>query len=441
MKKSMYLLVLVFLLFVACGGADVEPYVEDYYEIIEEESYYTPEPYNPHYYDVFTSGRTRGEYLYDLDFLYNTLRENFPFFGAALRTHGVDMHARYLEAREHIENRDDFRTDEYFMATLNNFFVRQARQMGHLAILPREVVLYHIQLNTYHIDQGDIWVKPLLEEFNNPATRAFYNLTDEDFLPPQHGVESAVYATSSDNVLTYIIEEGRIAYVGIATMSYMFRKLDSITLLDFFHQVADYDHLIIDIRNNPGGDSSFFIDLVVSPNISQPLYSESNVFLMGGEHSRWVMDAGFVDENFGAIDHDVIANMPYFRHESLDFLNYHLRRSYYVEPSHGDGIFGGKIWLLVNGSAFSASEYAASFARHTGFATLVGETTGGGGRGFLIPYLALPNTGIVLRYTIGYGVDMYGRESYEHGTDPHYFNRPGMDALQTVLAMIEEGLY
>jgi len=70
--------------------------------------------------------------------------------------------------------------------------------------------------------------------------------------------------------------------------------------------------------------------------------------------------------------------------------------------------FDGKIWMLIDGVAYSGAMKTAAIHKEIGFATLV--------------------------------TDIRGRP-LEYGIDPHYFNRPGMDALETVLAMIAEGAY
>jgi len=51
----------------------------------------------------------------------------------------------------------------------------------------------------------------------------------------------------------------------------------------------------------------------------------------------------------------------------------------------------------------------------------------------------MPNTGIIFYFDIFYVTDSRGRP-LEAGTIPHFFNRPGMDALETVLALIAEGV-
>jgi len=105
--------------------------------------------------------------------------------------------------------------------------------------------------------------------------------------------------------------------------------------------------------------------------------------------------------------------------------------------------FHGQIWMLVDENVFSAANQVAAFYKDTGFATLVGETTGGvsgSPAAASSNYFILPNTGIIVRYDPAYVTTVHGRP-LEYGIEPHIFNRPGMDALETVLELIREGNY
>ena len=400
---------------------------------------YSSPAYSPD--DLFTSGRTRGDYLDDLDFLYNTLVENFPFMGVIYRSIEVDLHYHYISTRRRIETIDDIRSDGSFVLIINSGFISHARQLGHFGMLNRDSVRFHAQI--FNNAQWDAFI-PFVDELNNPATRTLHRLTDEDFEPPTQGEDSFVYATWSQNIQTRIIEEGKIAYVNIQSMSSATMELDRITLLDFFREVADYEHLIIDIRQNGGGDSRFFPELVIAPNIGERLYFDNYVFIMGGDHNRqmlryWFFDFSNPEESpFNPVNDALIARLPNLNPEDAAILDYYFNAGGFVDPTHGNGIFGGKIWLLVSERVFSASEAAAAMVKQTGFATLVGTTTGGDGIGINPLMLALPNTGIIVRYSSLYGTDANGRNNQEFGTDPHIFNHPGLDALQTVLEIIEE---
>jgi hypothetical protein len=105
-----------------------------------------------------------------------------------------------------------------------------------------------------------------------------------------------------------------------------------------------------------------------------------------------------------------------------------------IEPT-----FPGKIWLLTGPHMGSATQISAWAARESGFATLVGDVTGGN-YGGPRTFVALPNSGIAFEMDLFYVADSRGRP-LEAGTILHIFNREGMDALETVLALIAEGEY
>jgi len=288
-----------------------------------------------------------------------------------------------------------------------------------------------------------------LYELDNPATRALHRLEDEDYLPPPPGEASVVFATSSNNIEASIIQPGHIAYINILQMNWATAHLDREKLLNFYQYIADFDHLIIDIRQNGGGDSRFFPQLVVAPNIQEPLEYYFYMFLMDGEHNHRLLAPWFEDwwdgttpyPVFMPVHDDLLARLIYLDADDALLLDSYWIQREAIHPSHDEAIFGGKIWLLVSNNNFSASENAAAISRQTGFATLVGQTTGGDGIGINPLVLALPNTGVVVRYSPVYGTDPLGRNNQEFGTDPHVFNRPGLDALQTVLELIAEGDY
>jgi len=425
---------------------------DEYYQY-EAQPYVIEPP--AHYFDVFSSGRTRGEYLYDLDYLYNTLSANFPFFGVIYRLWGVDMHELYFQTRRHFEQISDIRSDQEFANTVNSRFIAPARGAGHFDMLTGRNLQIHIEVFSSHVNRPSDQFLYFLYELDNPATRALHGLTDNHFAPPLPGDGSFVFPTTSNNIEARIIEPGHIAYVNILQMNHGTMPLDREKLLEFYHYISNFDHLIIDIRQNDGGDTRFFPELVIAPNISEPLEYYFYMFIMGGEHNRRLLETWFgpwwndglrhtIADGVAAfvpVHDDLFARLTYLDPGDADILDHYWTWHEYIAPSHGDAIFGGKIWLLVSERNFSASEQAAAISHQTGFATLVGQATRGDGIGINPLVLALPNTGMVVRYSAIYGVDPLGRNNQEFGTSPHIFNRPNRSALQTVLELIAEGNY
>ena len=140
-----------------------------------------------HYFDVFSSGRTRGEYLEDFDHLYSTLAANFPFFGVIYRSHGVDLHELYRQTRQYIETTRDIRSDQQFATLIDNRFISPARGAGHFDMLTGNTLQRHIEVFSNHVYRVNDQFLYFLYELDNPATRALHGLTDDHFAPPEPG--------------------------------------------------------------------------------------------------------------------------------------------------------------------------------------------------------------------------------------------------------------
>ncbi|MCL2405037.1 MAG: S41 family peptidase [Defluviitaleaceae bacterium] len=407
-------------------------------ETPKPETILTPVPTpNP----IFHSGNTRAQYIEDLDYLYEILKANFPHINALYRARGVCLHelfanARYtLEAAHHHSN---------FIRILHEEIFDQVNRFGHMDILDSNRVrsLIPFRLTSEFA--------PFIEVMGNPASRAFYSLTDADFEPHVQEEPAQNHAQNPDavqhqqgNVETKIIEQGRIAYVRIHQMSARSMAGDYLQLIQFYESIASYEHLIVDIRGNPGGDSRFFPDLVIAPNINQTLYTNLFMFFMAGEHNmrflKPLIELGWLQVD--PVHPGVFEELPHFSPQDIQGLDYYVRIVDQINPSRDKAMFGGKIWLLIDGRNFSASGDAVEIVKQTGFATLVGEPTGSSGTGINPTIVALPNSGILIQYSSAYGTGFTGRNGYEYGTQPHMFNFEGMCALETTLALIERGEY
>jgi len=361
--------------------------------------------------------RARAEILYDFDFIMDILVDNFPYFPMIYRRTGIDMPAQIPAMRARLADRSyPVKTVDEFEQFLQDFF-RQARSIGHLAV-----------------------------------TR---------------GYESMRPISSEENLHTEIIEEGRIAYLRVSHMHVRGSRsghsvMDSCRAIvnPFFQEIGDFEHLVLDIRGNSGGIGGYFQQLIMEPLFRGSTHEESftyvHHFIRSGEYNesrteelRWRASRSQWQQGLGDIT-EWVEGDPHSIHYALGFkpfpeyvlsdlleMDFHFvqRHSHRVTSPDRLSPFDGKIWLLVDEGVASAAQLAALLVRDTGFATVVGNTTRGvASFGF---FVTLPNTGIMIRYDPTYTLDRYGRP-LEYGILPHYFNREGMDALETVLAMIAE---
>jgi len=273
-------------------------------------------------------------------------------------------------------------------------------------------------------------------------------------------IEPYMQEALSNNVTTRVIEEGHIAYLAIDDfLTYPPPRDEERQIHNFYEEIRDFEHLIVDLRFNGGGAPNWFYRTIIEPNIGNSLTVEGFVFLSYGEYAApyartWFgADLGPVagaprtmDDGRRPIAEMLEAyDLPDLNLADMDRMDYGFRVQTTVRPrSHyprycSTPTFQGKIWLLTGSRAGSAAELSAWVARDTGFATLVGEVSGGiyGGQRTII---ALPNSGIVFIMDLNYVTDRHGRP-LEAGTIPHIFNHEGMNALETVLALIAAGEY
>ena len=158
-----------------------------------------------------------------------------------------------------------------------------------------------------------------------------------------------------------------------------------------------------------------------------------------GTGSRWQTEVYFAEP----LPHlDTGAN---FAHAVLS--EYRMLGGYYYAGVWNDFsgigeevVFQGDIWVLVDGRTAATAEAAVAMLKYNNIATIVGEPTFGTIETVFDPSIAwvsLPSTGIIIGFDTAYFTCPEGRPLQGYGIIPHYFNLPGMDALETVLAMID----
>ncbi|MCL2573943.1 MAG: S41 family peptidase [Defluviitaleaceae bacterium] len=403
---------------------------------------------------------TREHFLYDLNHFEYILKNNLGLLDVAYWHNQIDV----LGMIDHMRNEVLLAPEDFgiydFRHKFSEEFVNTLFPFAHFDVLFPDV-------ETIQVPQGSLSVRPfphdliplfdgkeeLLDEFlhyyfDTRCTTSFvarFFAENFDDIPPL--VES------------FIIEEGRIALLSIRQFVNHDMALgvfddDMRQITTFIQQAQDFDHLIIDLRGNPSGDQRYFLNHIVSPLINSPKTADIFYFTPHGEYARRFTGEpeGFITGDNGGrrslsadflVDSSIrptidILNenyMPEIKIEDFERLPYGFRGRMQALPQSNSN-FNGNILLLTDEHMYSGAQLAAWFAKESGFATLVGDITGGHYGGALIEGY-LPNTGISFIFDMFYATDSHGRP-LEAGTIPHYFNLPGLDALETVLHLISK---
>lgn len=220
-------------------------------------------------------------------------------------------------------------------------------------------------------------------------------------------------------------------------------------LFAFYAAIADFEHLVFDVRGNPGGFTPFVERMLVGPHLQAPVELTGFVFFPGDAAGP---DVGCCTQTFydsARYPRMDIAQMlgqgllPQLDPQDAAILASGAYNHWMTfSPTERRSPFKGQIWVLIDGGTGSAAEVFAILARQAGLARIVGAQSAGNysksrGQGSLF-FMDLPQTGIMVTWDPVYFTDAQGRHAHEHHVIPDVPNRPGLDALETVLAVIEE---
>ena len=240
---------------------------------------------------------------------------------------------------------------------------------------------------------------------------------------------------------TKIINTDYIAYIKINSflITEGEEKREYLKVLeDFFIKTADYKHIIIDIQDNGGGYTCNY-EAIISPNIKENMNVVSYGLYNGNKYTDIYLDMFFKNyksENINRYEVPNIENCGTAKNDKA----YRLEEIIEAHPIMGyQPCEGKKFWLLISSDVYSGADSFADVCKKTGFATVVGERTGGGGTNGLWPmYIVLPNSGLLIKFDFMYGLTDDGYCTDEFGTAPDIYNLPGKDALETCLEEIKK---
>ena len=227
-----------------------------------------------------------------------------------------------------------------------------------------------------------------------------------------------------------IIESGKTAYMSISSMAIP-TDTEYSKIINFYKNIKNYQNLIIDIRENSGGDDYYWVKMVVPPLLKNSMSCSFTILHRNGSYAKKFLESrGVVLSDISALP--IKSDYP---PEYKTMFSRFYNDSGIIEPADSVG-FGGKIYLLTSSKVFSSAETFAMFCKQTGFATLVGTKTGGDGGGIDPIEVILPNSKLVVRFPIGMTLNSDGSSNFEMKTTPDVLIESNEDALQRALSII-----
>lgn len=374
---------------------------------------------------------SQKEKLDDFEYMYNILKENYPYFEVNKRQNNVDWLSKKEDYISMIKSTDD---DKSFFDVLN--VILSELHNGHTSILDSKFYHYADDIYKQNPEENKAWLKQLN---NSKAAKRYKNPEDDPSNSQSSGDE-----ITPNNIETKILKDREAAYLSIKTLNSFNIEGDMKIIAPFLKKIKNYKALIIDIRDNGGGDTRYWSDNLVPMLIDKPLDSTQYEAYRGGSFTEQFLKcrSGKGYEACKPISNIKSENLKNLPPELEKDFKYYSTETTSVEPKNSIG-FNGKIYMLIDDGVFSSSEALASFAKGTGFATLVGETTGGDGIGSDPAVCVLPNSGYIFRFTKEMGLNPDGSSNFEYKTQPDIkaSAKKGSDisndeAIKTVLKLI-----
>ncbi|MCB6608901.1 S41 family peptidase [[Clostridium] symbiosum] len=399
---------------------------------------------------------SKEQMLSDYNNMWTAMGESYPFWGVLSRSNPENPHYyddMIEDYRKQIEDMDLEGDDAMwkFIDIIANSLYDVCGSTGHVGILNPHYFRDFRSTNEKYLSEMPV-LQPWVDLGRKPEVNAFYEyydylLTLLPDMPPEteEGAEENDEEKSADmeeltesnlaepNLIAKILsEENRVAYIKVDSFGDEMMEEDLPKIRSFLNEVRDYDHLIIDIQNNSGGNTVYWEEAFVRPNITAPAKYRTLRMMEDNELTRQFYGSTYQDSSISVEDIKNDPKLNCLPEEDMGGMAFAKEISDTMEPEFDEKLFGGKIWVLTGPNVFSSSEAFAVFCKESGFATLVGRTTGGSDSGGPVWY-ELPESHLLVTFDVEYCLNSDGSCNMEHGTVPDIETD---DALGTVMEMI-----
>ena len=405
----------------------IENYLSWYKSLENPPKLKLPNPENP-------KSLTNKEMVEDFNYCFNQLKDNYPFFEVLKREYNIDFLAnynKYLKRIEEAENDQEF-IDEMtgIMGELNNH---------HARIADGEYVDSTIKYYAKNWNSPSIYYEFL--KLNKQVVRNRYKLKGEQTLSTGSASRQAVSFIKKNNSSNLTIDTSNEG-IGILKIKSMLDpdkiSEDSAIVDEFLKNKHLYKVLIIDIRENYGGNMEYWQKFLLPKILTSPKTVTNHLFFKDSDRAKLLLaDDTLNAESLKNVD---ITGIKLEHSSDLRDFDYYIKEVIEVNPDekNKNNGFDGSIYLLTDKAVFSAAEGMASFMKHTESATLIGETTGGDGITLGVINDVLPNSGLVFTYTntLGYAPD--GSINAEKKTEPDIQSSSYKNSIDTI-EEIEDG--
>lgn len=377
---------------------------------------------------------TKKEMIEDFNYVFNELKENYPFFDVLKRKKNVDFLGNYNKYLQRIEKA---KNDQEFIEKMTEIIGELDN--SHAKIADKNYVDYILKYYANNWNSPSIYYEFL--NLNKTVVRNRYNLKGVQSSQKPKGNKRKSLSILENNSSSNMTLDTSVKDIAIIRIKQMldpeFIKEDEEILNEFLKNKHLYKALVIDIRGNSGGSMEYWQKFLLPKLLKNQKEVSNHLFFKDSQRAKIIL----ADEtlNIEKVSNVDLSAIKLEHAEDLKKFDYYIRNTIVVNPDESDknNAYEGKIFLLVDKNVFSAAEGFASFMKNSKVATLVGQDTGGDGITLGVINDVMPNSGFVFTYTNTLGYSPDGNINAEDKTEVDIKS----DSYRNSIDTIEEIIY
>lgn len=221
-----------------------------------------------------------------------------------------------------------------------------------------------------------------------------------------------------DAVEIYIDKEYDLAYVMLGSVNYS----DGTAVADKLREISGYENIVIDMRGNGGGISTFWDNYIYPALYKDDAYFETVGIMPDNEYTKGLFAGvfkGFFTMKLSGIDFSRAKEIPAGMYDCSGgkYKQYTFSHEMSGDPtlSYSDS---RKVYYVVNNYTCSAADEITQIVKSCGLGTVVGTETNGEGLIFGVCCDWLPNSLLMYYYCPTYVTDGEGINNNLYGTRP-----------------------
>lgn len=377
---------------------------------------------------------TKKEMLEDFNYVFNELKENYPFFDVLKRKKNVDFLGNYNKYLQRIEKA---KNDQEFIEKMTEIIGELDN--SHAKIADKNYVDYILKYYANNWNSPSIYYEFL--NLNKTVVRNRYNLKGVQSSQKPKGNKKKSLSTLENNSSSNMTLDTSVKDIAIIRIKQMldpeFIKEDEEILNEFLKNKHLYKALVIDIRGNSGGNMEYWQKFLLPKLLKSQKEVSNHLFFKDSQRAKIIL----ADEtlNIEKVSNVDLSAIKLEHSEDLKKFDYYIRNTIVVNPDESDknNAYEGKIFLLVDKNVFSAAEGFASFMKNSKVATLVGQDTGGDGITLGVINDVMPNSGLVFTYTNTLGYSPDGKINAEDKTQVDIKSNSYRNSIDTIEEIID----